>query len=108
MDPTAIISQLWTIGPSAGLLGLAVLFFYQRDKVNTKAANARHEQCETRNAQLDARILALEDRQFVQLAAIARDGMSGLANSTAAIKRFMRDETPTPSEAFPTQRPGHP
>ncbi|MBA3591560.1 hypothetical protein [Methylibium sp.] len=108
MDPAAILSQLWTIGPSAALLGLAVFYFYKRDKRNDTAAEARHQQCETRNAQLDARILALEDRQFLQLAAIARDGMTGLANSTAAIKRFMRDDTPTPPDAFPIQRPGHP
>jgi hypothetical protein len=47
-------------------------------------------------------VQALEQRQFEQLAEIAEKGIAGLADSTAAIKRFMRDQSETPRKPLPT------
>ncbi len=108
MDPTAVISHLWTIGPSAALLGLAVWYFYNRDKRNDAAAESRYAQCEARNAKLDERMQALERRQFDQLNNLTERGIAGLADATAAIKRFIRDDSDTPRDSFPAHKDTRP
>ncbi len=108
MDPAAIIARLWDLGPAAALLGLAVFYFYKRDKRNDTAAEARHQQCETRNAKLDERVEALERRQFDHMSELTERSIAGLADATAAIKRFLRDDSSTPRESFPAHKDNRP
>lgn len=106
MDPVAI-AELWKLGPVVALLLGAVWYFHRRDQRNDERAEARESDCKEANKNLTKRIETLEQRQFEQLQDIAERGISGLAASTAAIRRSLGD-TITPPEALPTLHIHHP
>lgn len=90
------LSSLLEHGSTVGALALAVWYLVKRDQRHERHAIDRHKECEARNEKLEGRVETLEERQFEQLRELAERGIAGLQDSTATIKRVLRDDSITP------------
>lgn len=102
MDAT-LFSQLGVAAVTVAILLGGMRWMAEQLKTAQPTAAKERTDCEARNAALNTRVTALEERQFRRMEQIAEDGIRGMNDYNHLVKRLL-NEPITPPHAVPAIR----